>query len=264
MYLTAAHVERDVRLLRQFIRENPLGILTTAIRSPLHLFIQSTHIPWLIDVDGNESETELGTLRGHMAKQNPQAKAMIEFLTLASLASSALPKGVLQEDVLVLFNGPAHHYVTPSFYKITKPTTGKVAPTWNYSAVQVYGTARIYFDPHDEKTSSYLTKQLSDLATHLETTVMGHGEKGAPRVWDMSDAPSQYIELLKKNIIGVEIEIKSINGKFKMSQEKPPGDREGVIEGFRKLNTPVGNEIADLVGERASLSDERKKGSPSS
>jgi len=258
MYLTAAHAERDLCLLRQFVRENPLGIFTTAIRSQVHPFIQSTHIPWLVDVDDNESETELGKLRGHIARQNPQAKAIVETLTSEQSVSQS-NKNILQEEVYILFNGPVHHYVTPSFYKITKPTTGKVAPTWNYSAVQVYGTAKIYFDSYDESTGSYLTKQLSDLSAHLETSVMGHGESEKPKAWELADAPNQYIELLKKNIIGVEIEIKSMEGKFKMSQEKSEGDRDGVVEGFRNMNTAPALEVANIIEKRAALSEARRK-----
>jgi transcriptional regulator len=78
MHLPAVTAVLRLPVLRRFIRENPLGILTTAIKSPSHPSLQSSHIPWVVDVDDDDSEVELGKLRGHMARQNPQAKAIIE------------------------------------------------------------------------------------------------------------------------------------------------------------------------------------------
>ncbi|KAK9258635.1 transcriptional regulator PAI 2-type, partial [Lipomyces tetrasporus] len=106
------------------------------------------------------------------------------------------------EEVLVTLQ-LVHHYVTPKFYTETKPTSGKVVPTCDYySAVQVYGAARIYFDTR--------SKQVSDFSR--SSSVAG------PRRWEVSDAPISYIDLQEKNIIGVEEQIKSMTGKFKMSQ----------------------------------------------
>ncbi|KAI0104103.1 transcriptional regulator PAI 2-type [Nemania sp. FL0031] len=122
MYLRGVHAESSIRVLRQLVRDHPLGVLTTAIRSKLAPFILSSHIPFLLDVEDENSEEELGVLRGHIARQNPQSKVLIE----AAQASSASTPNVLEEEVLVLFTAPAQHYVTPKFYKETKPTTGKV------------------------------------------------------------------------------------------------------------------------------------------
>jgi transcriptional regulator len=165
----------------------------------------------------------------------------------------------LEDDVLVLFNGPVHHYVTPKFYIESKPASGKVAPTWNYEAVQVYGTARIFFDSNSKETSDFLSQLLSDLTLHAETSIMGYGRAGETKPWQVTDAPDRYIELLKKNIIGIEVEIKSMAGRFKMSQEKSGGDRNGVIEGFRKLNTATGTQMADIIEQRAALFDAKKE-----
>lgn len=74
----------------------------------------------------------------------------------------------------------------------------------------------------------------------------------------MNDSPDSYIALLKKAIIGIEIEIESIAGKFKMSQELAKGDREGVIKGFEALGTDEGDEIARTVRERGELKDSAK------
>lgn len=88
-----------------------------------------------MDGDDEDSEAGLGRLRGHIARQNPQSKAIIEYLNAESSDVTSSPKTHLEEDVLVIFNGPVHHYVTPKFYTETKPTSGKVVPTWDYEAV---------------------------------------------------------------------------------------------------------------------------------
>src|ERR1700712_611374 len=255
MHLPAVSAEFSPPILRQFIRENALGIITTAIKSSKYPFLQTSHLPWILDVEDDGSETELGKLRGHIARQNPQAQAMIDSLTTDLVDGAVSQSRQLEEDVLVLFNGPVHHYVTPKFYVETKPKTGKAAPTWNYETVQVYGTAKILFDSNSKETLDFLTQQLSDLAHYAETYVMGYGKEGQPQPWEVNEAPDRYIELLKKNIIGIEISIKSMAGRFKMTQEKGKGDRDGVIDGFRNMNTPAATQIADIIEHRCALSD---------
>ncbi|KAH6652367.1 transcriptional regulator PAI 2-type [Truncatella angustata] len=249
MYIRAVHAERDIRVLRKLIHDNPLGLLTTAIRSPTFPFLQTSHIPFVLDVKDESSETECGLLRGHLARQNPHSKAMIEALT-----STPGSNNFLEEEVLVLFNAPAHHYVTPKFYTETKPATGKVVPTWNYAAAQVYGKAKIFFDSSSEETSNFLQKQIKDLSHHNETMIMGYtGEAGRPSEWKVSDAPDRFIQLLKKNIIGIEIEIDRLEGKFKMSQEMGKADQEGVIEGFAKLDSDAAQWVSNTVKARGEL-----------
>lgn len=251
MYLRAVHAEHDIPTLHAFIRENPLGILTTAIESSTHHFLQSSHIPWILDTPDHAVPGHLGTLRGHVARANPQAKAMIDDLTAGASQASA-PR--LQKDVLVLFNGPAHHYVTPKFYTETKPSTGKVVPTWDYAAVQVYGRATVYFDAQDPKTDAFLSKQVAELSKHAETSVMGD-----ERPWSVDDAPQSYIALLKKAIIGIEIEITDIGGRWKMSQELSDSDRQGVVHGFERLGSDVGKELASTIKERADIAEQKRK-----
>jgi len=242
MYLRAAHAEQNIAALQHFIRANPLGIFTTAIDSKAFPFLQSSHIPWVLDVDETSDKDDLGVLRGHVARANPQAKALIEHLI-------ANDTQTLSRDVMIVFNGPVHHYVTPKFYRETKPATGKVVPTWNYSAVQVYGRATIFHDTKSTATATYLNKQIRDLSMQSEVDIMGYKEKP----WQVEDAPVSYVELLKKAIIGVQIEITDIGGKFKMSQEMGVGDQEGVIAGFEALEHDVGNEIARTVREKGKV-----------
>ncbi|KAE8451085.1 hypothetical protein EG329_004757 [Mollisiaceae sp. DMI_Dod_QoI] len=251
MYLRPAHTDLHFPTLYKFIRSNTLGILTTAILSPNYHTIQSSHIPWILDVspEDEDSDPPKARLRGHMARANPQTKALIEAATKAG-------SNTLQEDVMILFNGPVHHYVTPKFYVQTKPSTGKVVPTWDYSAVQLYGTATIHFDTSAPETDAYISKAIADLSQQSEEEIFGYnGKDGAAKAWNVGEAPESYVSLLKKAIIGIEIEIKSIAGKFKMSQELAQGDRQGVIEGFEKLGSDEGNEIAKTVRERGELKD---------
>ncbi|KAL2821255.1 hypothetical protein BDW59DRAFT_174240 [Aspergillus cavernicola] len=251
MYFRAVHAEAQISILQQLIRDNPLGILTTAITSPSYPLIQSSHIPFVLDVPGTpDGSLSNGVLRGHMAKQNPQAKALME--TLAAQQEQGNPGLELSEEVLILFNGPHHHYVTPKFYTETKPATGKVVPTWNYAAAQAYGKIKVYCDSKSEETSTFLQTQIEELSQQSETSIMGSASP-----WQVSDSPSPYVELLKKNIIGIEITIDRLQGKFKMSQEMGQGDRQGVINGFENLGTDVGKGIADMINLSQKLSELR-------
>ncbi|CAI7641633.1 unnamed protein product [Penicillium bialowiezense] len=236
MYLRAIHAEGSIKALFEFIKQSPLGILTTAIPSDSHPFIQSSHIPWVLDEISDDPDAPVkGKLRGHMARQNPQAKVIMENA------------------------GQSASQLTQDFYTETKPSTAKVVPTWNYSAVQVYGKATIYYDSASPETSSYLSQQIHDLSQLCETSQMGYtGQEGKPEPWTVSEAPERYIDIMKKNIIGIEIAIESIGGKFKMSQESSQGDREGVINGFSSLGSDVGDQMANLIKERCAMKDASK------
>jgi transcriptional regulator len=252
MYLRSGHAETSIPILRDLIRSNPLGVLTTAIPSSTQPLIQATHLPWVLDVQDESSETELGVLRGHLARQNPQSKTMIESVSSSSSSSGSADANVLEQDVLVLFTAAPAHYVTPKFYTETKPSTGKVVPTWNYAAVQVYGKAKIFYDSHADETAEFLMRQISDLSDHAETSVMDYtGQNGRPSQWKVTDAPDRYIELLRKNIIGIEITISKLEGKFKMSQEMRKGDRDGVVAGFAALGTETAKAVSEIVKERS-------------
>ncbi|KAI8313426.1 hypothetical protein K4K61_008089 [Colletotrichum sp. SAR11_59] len=227
MFISSAHAETRIPVLRQLIRDYPLGVLTTAIPSDNHPLILASHVPFVLDVDDESDDAELVTL---------------------------------EQEVLVLFTAAPHHYVTPKFYTETKPTTAKVVPTWNYAAVQAYGRATIHFDSKSDTASSFLSKQIDDLSRHTETSVMDYTGKGdRPGPWKVADAPERYIELMKKNIIGIEIVIERLEGKFKMSQEMRKGDREGVIRGFQSLDSEGGQVMADLVKERSDLKESAKQ-----
>ncbi|TYJ51229.1 hypothetical protein B9479_008211, partial [Cryptococcus floricola] len=134
MHLPPTHAEHSIPILHSFIRQHPLGIFTTALPNPSFSTLQTSHVPFILDVDEQDSE-DRGRLRAHMARANPQAKAIVDALpSKPSGPGGDRDGGVLEEDVLIVFSAPVHSYVTPKFYTSTKPSTGKVVPTWDYAA----------------------------------------------------------------------------------------------------------------------------------
>lgn len=166
-------------------------------------------IPFLLDESGAH-----GILRAHLARANPQGR------DLAAVA-----------DCLVVFQGP-QGYVTPSWYA-SKQVHGRVVPTWNYATVQAWGRPRVIEDP------AWLRRQIADLTAFRE------GARAEP--WAVSDAPEPFVAAQVQALIGIEIPITRIEGKWKMSQNRPEPDRAGVIAGFRAAGEA---DLADLVAER--------------
>ena len=161
---------------------------------------------------------EKGTLRAHVAKANDQVEA---------LRSGA--------ETLIVFQGP-NAYITPSWY-VSKQEHGRVVPTWNYVVVQARGTPRILDDP------DWLRTQIQDLTASQEH------KRATP--WSVNDAPEPFISGQIKSIIGVEIPISTIEGKWKVSQNRSAADRQGVEEGLRREG--ISEEMAELVAQRGAL-----------
>ena len=136
-------------------------------------------------------------------------------------------------ECLVVFQGP-QQYISPSLYP-TKQEHGKVVPTWNYITVHAWGQPRVIDDV------TWLRRQVDDLTSHKE------GPRPAP--WLVSDAPEPYVAAQLKGIIGIEIPIARIEGKWKVSQNWPAGDRAGVIAGLRGSGDDA-ETMASLVAER--------------
>jgi transcriptional regulator len=174
--------------------------------------LQANHVPFLIDAGGSEH----GTLRVHLARANPQ---------LHELAAVA--------ECLIVFQGP-QQYISPSFYP-TKREHGKVVPTWNYITVHAWGKPRVIDD------AAWLRRQVEDLTSHNE------GSRPAP--WYVSDAPEPYVAAQLKGIVGIEIPIARIEGKWKVSQNRPAVDQAGVVAGLRG-NGNDAEIMASLVAER--------------
>jgi len=169
-------------------------------------------VPFLIVPEASER----GTLRCHISRANGQWRELMAV-----------------EECLVVFQGP-QAYITPSWYQ-TKQDTGKVVPTWNYATVHAWGRPRVIED------EAWLRQQIGALTQSREAT------RAEP--WHVEDAPAAYVSAQIKGIIGIEIPISRLEGKWKVSQNRPEADRRGVADGLREQG-PAGTAMADLVDER--------------
>lgn len=175
--------------------------------------LSANHLPLLL----NEEPPPLGTLRGHVSRSNSMWKE--------------LKPGV---EALAVFSGP-DAYITPSWYA-TKNETGQVVPTWNYVVAHAYGSLRIIDDPR------WLRAHVEEL-THQQ-------ESRFAEPWRVTDAPAENIARELRGIVGIEMAISRIEGKWKVSQNHPEANRAGVIQGLEGTSDAEAMAIARLVRER--------------
>ena len=172
--------------------------------------LEANHLPQEYDPE----PAPLGTLRCHVARANP-------------LWHEFSPDC----EALVVFQGPST-YVTPSWYP-SKQETGKVVPTYNYAVVHAYGPIRIVED------RAWLRALVERLTTRHESS------RAVP--WKVGDAPEDYLETMLRNIVGIEIPLTRISGKWKASQNRTAADRAGVADGLRELEGPEAKALAAMV-----------------
>ncbi len=172
--------------------------------------LEANHIPLHL----SDTPAPFGTLRGHFARANP--------------LWSDYSKDI---EVLAIFHGP-DSYITPSWYA-TKPETGKVVPTWNFAVVHAYGTLRVIDD------AAWVRAQLETLTTHHEA--------GFAHPWAVSDAPVEFTERLIANLVGIEIVITKLTGKWKVNQNQPAQNQASVIEGLNNSGLRDAAQMAALV-----------------
>ena len=172
--------------------------------------LEASHVPMLIDPE----PAPYGTLTGHIARTNPQWRR---------------PTGGVQ--ALAIFLGP-NAYISPAWYA-TKRETGRVVPTWNYVAIHAYGELRFFED----------AERLLRLVTRLTET----HESGRWQPWAVSDAPAPYIQTMLKGIVGFELPIVRLEGKWKMSQNRPAEDRAGAVEGLRREGGAGEAAVAEIM-----------------
>lgn len=163
--------------------------------------LQATPVPFMLYT----TEGEFGVLRAHLARANPCWKELVS-----------------GQECLVMFQGK-DGYITPSWYP-SKAETQQAVPTWNYVAVEVRGMPAVKDDP------VWLRRHLDDLTRQHEGI--------RPEPWSVSDAPDDYIAGQLKAIVGIEIPIGCLEGKWKMSQNKTAADRQGVINGLQDESDP--------------------------
>ena len=173
----------------------------------------ANHLPFELDPE----PAPFGTLRAHVSRANGVWR---------ELPSAA--------EALVVFQG-AQAYVTPAWYA-TKKEHGKVVPTWNYAVVHAHGAMRAVDDPE------WLRGLVTRLTERFET----------PRAepWRVTDAPADYVDKQLRGIVGLEMPIARLIGKWKMSQNRSREDRAGVVQGLRALEGEEERRVADAVEER--------------
>jgi transcriptional regulator len=185
-----------------FVEDN-LETIHALIRArPLGLLIsanaddlQANAVPFILNADAGPN----GVLKAHVARANPQWQHLKD-----------------GERALVVFQGP-DAYVTPSWY-VAKKEHGKVVPTWNYAMVQVRGAVTVHEHP------DWLMPQVTALTDAHESA------RAEP--WAVTDAPERFVNMQMRAIVGIEIAIEDIRGKWKVSQNRSGADQAGVAEGM--------------------------------
>ena len=212
----------------RLLEETDLATLQGLIQAhPLGMWVTqagseliANHIPFLLDA----GRGPYGTLVGHVARANPVWESFSP--TMASL---------------VVFRG-ADSYITPSWYP-SKQVHGRAVPTWNYAVVHASGMPRAIQD--------------RDWMLKLVTRLTDVQEASRTEPWEVADAPAEHIDRLLKNIVGIEIPIDRLVGKWKANQTSPPPDKLGVIEGLAELGDPKSLEMAALVRRHATPPEEK-------
>ena len=210
----------ELYIPKHFAETDPQVLRAFIRRHPLGAWVapgdhglEVNHIPFLID----PNRGEFGTLMGHVARANAVWRSVDR-----------------SKSSVVIFQGP-EAYISPSWYA-SKAIDGKVVPTWNYAVVHTHGIPQIMEDK----------EWLRELVTKL--TVEHENRREKP--WQVTDAPVEYVSKLLEAIVGVEIPITKIEGKWKASQNRP-GDVAGIVSGLREPETEGAESMARIMEYRA-------------
>ena len=176
--------------------------------------LNANHIPLELD----PGPAPFGTLRGHVARGNPVWRDFSRDV-----------------EALAVFQGP-QAYISPAWYQ-TKRETGKVVPTYNYIVVHAYGPLRIIED------RTWLRGLVERLTNRYEA--------GRAEPWKVTDAPADFVEQMLGAIVGIEIPLTRLVGKWKVSQNRPSPDRDGVVTGLREMNDRDAQAMSGLVKKAA-------------
>lgn len=199
MYAPRHFEETRPEVLHELVRTHPLGLLVTQDAGDE---LSANPVPFLLEHDA----AGRAVLRAHVARANPVWQAARRDV-----------------DSLVVFQGP-QAYISPGWYA-TKAEHGKVVPTWNYVMVQARGRLQVHED----------APWLLSLVTRLTQ----RHEAALPRPWAVADAPADFIDGMLRAIVGIEIPLDALVGKWKVSQNRSSADREGVAAGLRDLDGPA-------------------------
>jgi len=171
--------------------------------------LYASHLPTVLKDEG-----ELGVIECHLARANPHCRDLGE-----------------AGEALMIFQGP-DGYITPNWYP-SKAQNGKVVPTWNYAAVHAYGRLEVM------KEADWLRRHVGELTAQQE--------QSEAKPWALSDAPQAYVDAMLRGIVGFRFAITRLEGKWKMSQNREPQDRDGVVKGLGLRGRSDDLEMAELV-----------------
>jgi transcriptional regulator len=209
MYTPSYFKVADTADVHAMMRAQPFAILVTNGSEE----ITATHLPTVLKVD---ADCPLGRIECHLARPNPQWKTLTPDI-----------------DALMIFQGP-EAYIRPGWYP-SKAEHGKVVPTWNYAAVHAYG----HLETVEDK--DWLLAHVSELSNQQEAPYK------AP--WSTADAPANFLDALVRGIVGLKLTIRRLEGKSKMSQNRPAADRAGVVEALAQRSSGEDTAIASLVAK---------------
>jgi transcriptional regulator len=191
-------------------------------REVLHAFIEANSFATLVTtVEGAPIATRLpilldraagthGTLIGHVARANPQWRSFGD-----------------DGPALAMFDGP-HAYISPHWY-----ATAPSVPTWNYATVHAYGTPRIIDDP----------RRVEEIVDRLAATY----EAVLPQPWSAREIPAEFKSNLLKAIVGLEMPIDRIEGKFKFGQNRPLEDQVAMLATLEARADSESHQLAELI-----------------
>lgn len=200
--------EADQERIEEIIRQNSLATLIITSKNESSNLPLISYIPLLFNREEN-------TLRGHIARANPVAHLDLD----------------QTYDCTAIFHGP-DAYISASWYE-SKKETGKAVPTWNYIAVHMIGKCRFI------KDSTWIHDNVSELSNYFENMRGSH--------WKITDAPPAYIQAMIRGVVGIEIAVEQVDGRFKLSQNRSLEDQRAVIENLRKTNQGNDEEIATWI-----------------
>jgi transcriptional regulator len=207
MYAPRHFEETRPEVLHELVRTHPFGLLVT---QDTQGELAANAVPFLLEHD----DAGRAVLRAHVARANPLWQAARRDV-----------------DSLVVFQGP-QAYVSPGWYA-TKAEHGKVVPTWNYVMVQARGRLQVHED----------APWLLSLVTRLTQ----RHEAALPRPWAVTDAPADFIDGMLRAIVGIEIPVDALVGKWKVSQNRSSADRAGVAAGLRQQGGDDADNMSRLV-----------------
>ncbi|MFZ6873494.1 FMN-binding negative transcriptional regulator [Undibacterium sp. Di27W] len=220
MYMPSHFAEERIEVLHALIQAHSLAALVSLQDGEL----EANHIPFIVSPP--TADAPYGVLRGHVARNN--------------LAWQSAGKG---QDALLIFQGP-QAYISPRWYE-EKKRSGEVVPTYNYAVVHAHGPMRVVDDRQE------FLQLLSDLSDYFEHKF------DSP--WKVSDAPAEFIDRIMDLIVGIEIPIRRISGKWKTSQNKSTQDRVNMVDGLREINDTSPQALANIMEQQLFETDEESK-----